>query len=216
MEKIKAIATGGSAADPITIGHECVVREVCNSGLFETVFWIPSGSRPDKDVAPAEHRRNMINLHFCEEFIRAQPVPLIIDFSDIDAQNTSTYLWIRQLQEQYPQYEVFWYTGVDSIVPRDDLGGMCEIEALWENGEEVMRGNMIILPRLGYPDPESLRDQLPPRFQYKALKPKKIIYGTAGSDIRERIKRNGTYEHLVDQKVYEYIEEHKLYREARG
>lgn len=207
----KIIAIGGSAADPVSLAHPAVVKAVCDTELFEKVIWIPSGTRRDKDVAPTHHRQAMIELAMDAEWQGSQKVPVCIDRTEIETASVPTFHRLTMYEKKYLyDHEIVWYTGVDSIVPREEYRGKCEIEARWVLGRVVMRGwRFYILPRKGYPHPEEVRNNLPKYFRYKTIEAD--IPEIASSDIRQRIRKKSQWEHLVHPDVAEYIREHKLY-----
>lgn len=164
------ILIGGSAANPPTIGHRRVLEEVAQYGSRNggrKVIWLPSGTRSDKDMLPAVLRRKMIEAAFPPQWIAQQPIPVEIDWSDIDGDNTPTIDVFHDLFNRYPGNEVVWYTGADSVVPMRDYGGLCEIRAKWKCGEELFtdpRYRFLILPRAGWEHPGRLN--LPEHFSW--------------------------------------------------
>lgn len=204
------IGVGGSAANPPHLGHLRLVELLCESALFDKIIWIPSGVRPDKDglILP-EHRVKMIELLFLKDNkkIFAGRTKFEVDMGDVYGRNTPTINWMEKLQKKYPDAEIVWYTGVDSVVPQEKFGAKCEIEAYWHEGERLMRDfKFLIVPRSGFLPPASLK--LPPQFEILDAHIPEI----SSSEIRSLAsKGDEKFTEMVTPNVAEYIKEHKLY-----
>lgn len=212
--RYKRVGVGGSAANPIHWGHLIMLEAVMKSGLFDEVFWIPSGIRKDKSGLSSvnfEHRMVMILRAFSSPELRernmrlAENPPLIL-WDDVCGRNTPTVKWFEKLRKKFRSAEIIWYTGSDSVAPQKKFGGRCEIEALWVEGEKLMKDyKFLIIPRPGYVHPKNLA--LPPQFEILKARLPKI----SSSDIREKIAAGKKFEHLVPRSVAEYIKENNLY-----
>ena len=203
------IAVGGSAANPPQIGHQALINALVSCGRFDEVIWIPSGSREDKkwDVDP-DHRVAMTELTFPNILRIRSGTTLTIKYDDVYSNNTPTINRLRQLSKDYPDAEIYWYTGVDSIVPKDEFDGRCTIEEVWTEGEELMRNwKFIILPRVGYTMPKNLT----PNFEILDVE----LPDVSSSEIRELIEQGQPFEHLVTIEVAEYIKRFNLYNYRR-
>ncbi len=158
------ILFGGSAANPPTLaGHGSVLQAIAGySRLYQCVkkvVWIPSGSRGDKHLLPAELRRRMIEMTFPEEWLLSQGVSIEIDWRDIDGKNTPTVDIFHEAFRMYPNDDIVWYTGADSVAPIRKYGGRSEIQAKWKRGNELWLNpyyRFIILPRQGWKHPRDL------------------------------------------------------------
>lgn len=207
MEKLR-IGIGGSAANPPQLGHRHLVEGLLNSKQFDEVFWIPSGVRPDKEgfVSP-DHRVAMTLLTFPNEWLWQGETKFNIKFNDVYSGNTPTIEVIENFQREYPDAEITWFTGVDSVVPQERFGGKCEIQAVWIRGEELYNNyNFLVLPRPGYSDPKILN--LPENFKIFD-EPQLDVTST---EIRRRIKNGESIEGLVTPEVAEYIRRNNLYK----
>lgn len=210
QKKVERIGVGGSAANPPHLGHLRLVELLCDSALFDRIIWIPSGVRPDKDglILP-EHRVRMIELLFLKDNkkIFDDRTKFEIDMGDVYGRNTPTINWMEKLQKKYPEAEIVWYTGVDSVVPQEKFGGKCEIEAYWHEGERLMSDfKFLIVPRSGFPGPADL--DLPPQFEiFDAHTPE-----ISSSEIRRLVSDGDEkFVGMTTAKVADYIKEKKLY-----
>jgi nicotinate-nucleotide adenylyltransferase len=207
MEKLR-IGIGGSAANPPSLGHKHMVEGLLKSGKFDEIFWIPSGVRPDKEgfVAP-DHRVAMTLLTFPTEWLWQGETKFNIKFNDVYGGNTPTIEVIEQFKKDYPEAEITWFTGVDSVQPLEKFGGKCEMQAFWIRGEELYRNyKFLILPRPGFIDPKLI--DLPKNFEIFD-EPQLNVTST---EIRKRIKNGESIEGLVTREVEEYIKRNNLYK----
>ena len=203
------ITVGGSAANPPHLGHKALIECLLRCGKFGKVIWIPSGVRKDKkDLILSDHRVVMTVLTFPKEWFYGLTTEFLISFKEVYDISRPTSFWLKQIQEEYINAEVSWYTGVDSVVPQDRFDGRCEIERIWFNGPRLMQEcRFYILPRNGerYPHPSGL--SLPPQFG--------VIDGDlpdiSSTDIVRKISKGEKFEHLVVPEVAEYIKRHRLY-----
>lgn len=205
-----AIGIGGSGANPPHPVHPMVVKTVMDSGLFGEVIWKPSGERRDKpELVPAIYRDAMTALMFPPEWRYRMPCLFNIDNSDVYGHmETPSILVMEKWQAQFPDEEIWWYTGADSVVPQDKYDGLCEIEAIWHRGSEMMSKNILIIPRAGYPHPSTLG--LPSNFVVLDVQ----LPNLSSSDIVKRIRTGKPWEYLYGDPthpVVQYIKRHRLY-----
>lgn len=198
------ILAGGSSANPFTLGHYSLLDGLRKASHADQIIWIPTGERNDKRLLTSRHREAMTKLAIPTEWTLTPP-RVIVDYSDVYGENTPTFLWIRKLEFQYPGAEIRWFTGIDSVLPRREFGGKCEIEAKWKYAEELMKKSFIILPRAGYPKPSKLF--LPENFQVLDIPSVDI----SSTEVRTLISNCEPFERLVPKKVAQYIKEHNLY-----
>ena len=207
------ILAGGSSVNPFTLGHYSLLEGLRKSSYSDKIIWIPTGERIDKKLLTNQHREAMTKLAIPVEWMKTSP-RVVVDYFDVYGENTPTFLWMRKLESQYPGAEIRWFTGVDSVIPRREFNGKCEIEAKWKYAEELMKKPFLILPRAGYPKPSKLF--LPENFQVLDISSVEI----SSTEVRTLINNRKPFEHLVPEKVAQYIKENNLYgyqsREKEG
>ena len=199
---MKPIAIGGSAANPPHLVHALLISKLLECNRFSKVIWIISGDRKDKqyNVTP-DDRVTMTELTIGQLRGRFN-TELIIKYNDVYYENTPTITYIENIKKEFPQSEVIWYTGSDSIIPKYD--GKCEIEAKWHRGEELMKTtSFLVFPRKRF----KLPDTLPSNIEIFNIE----LPNISSSDIRKKIKKRQVFEHLVTPLVAIYIIIHKLY-----
>lgn len=217
MLKPLQIAIGGSAADPPHCGHLALLFAMLKLN-FDLVIWILSGNRPDKKMQAVPNDRVAMTELLIPDRLRLKKQPrLVINYQDAYVKNTASINWLRSLQRQYPQAKIVWYTGVDSIVPKPEYSNRCQIEALWVEGDKLIRDHQfLIIPRTGFKHPESLRPFLPDYFRFTTLDVE--LPDVASSKIRQAINKGVDPQKLVKkgwltQKVAQYIINHNLYKQ---
>lgn len=197
------IAVGGSAANPPHLAHKKIIEELLNSNKFEKIIWIPSGLRTDKpDFVAPKHRLVMTSLT-----LPANP-KLEINFADAFGKNTPTITWLEKLSAQYPEAEIVWFTGIDSVIPQKQFNGKCEIEAQWHRGKELLaKYPFIIIPRPGFPNPQDFK--MPPvKYEIFNVSQVKISSQTIRALIANNDQR---FETMVTPTVSDYIKKYQLY-----
>src|SRR3989344_1587530 len=205
------IAIGGSAANPPHSGHRMLLWEIMKSRLFDRVIWIPSGERGGKSLVEPEHRVAMTFLTIHPEWLiktLAGGCRLILDFNDIYRYNTPTIAVLRRRKIKTPEAEFTWFTGSDSIIPREEYGGLCEIEKKWVQGKELLKNwNFLIVPRPNFPIPSDLKHG--PNIEILETNCPSLEISSDG--IRKLIKTGQPFEHLVEPRVADYVKACKLY-----
>lgn len=200
------IGVGGSAANPVHLGHFHLAKGLLESGRFDRVVWMPCGKRPDKpNLVDGAHRLSMTKAMFAPLLAHPQ-TEFVIDERDLEGVARPTIDLLRDFSREYPDAEVAWYTGVDSVIPREEHGGKCDIEAWWDEGEELMRKwKFVIAPRVGCPHPSTL--SLPPQFETLEIE----VPDISSTYLRAAIKKGEGYEEWLTPEVAAYIKAHGLY-----
>lgn len=206
MKLIKT-AVGGSAADPPHLGHLAVLRKLYKSALFDRIIWIISGNRKDKqfDVCPND-RIAMTELMIPRAWRESNQPDLVLMYDDVYGTNTPTITWLeKNLPAQFPGSEFFWFTGSDSVVPRPEFGGKCEIEAKWIAGSKLYRQFYFLVVQR---DPYPLAGvNLPDNFRVLPG----AVPDISSTKIRDLIEAGKRFEHLVPKAIADYIKRHGLY-----
>jgi nicotinate-nucleotide adenylyltransferase len=198
--KKERILVGGSCANPPHLGHKQVLELVLKRYEYDRVIWIPSGFRLDKEedyyIHP-DHRVAMTELLINQSWrFGWDTIPLIIKYDEIYNKSMTTYDRFIQLQIEYPNAEITWFTGSDSNIRE------------WYKGDELVeKFNFLIINRLYWNN-----------YRYKKYKNiadanNEPFYNYSSSEIRNLIsKNNDTYRNYITPEVYQYIEKYKLYR----
>lgn len=163
----RRVFIGGSWMNPVHTAHKDLCSAFIRSGLCDYLIFRPDGFRPDKgkNLATPQARSTMIQLMFPDQMFINPLCRFCIDQSDLwREQFTPTIEVLRKWKRDHPNDNVSWFTGVDSVISREEFDGKCEVEACWEEGEELMREwQFVIVPRATYAHPSTL--SLPSQFR---------------------------------------------------
>jgi len=192
------IAIGGSAANPPHFGHKQLVETVLASGMFDQVYWIISGNRPDKPGMISSHIRYQMS-----QMLFANNDDVLISYETVDA--IPTFQVIANLQMRFPKAEIVWYCGADHFVPRKQFGGKCDILGFWDDGDNLfVNQRFLIVPRRGI-DMDKL--QLPKKYQILNMQ----MLGISSTMLREQIVNGGSVIETSPE-IIRYIAENGLYQ----
>jgi len=194
----------GGTFDPIHNAHIAVAEEVRTRLDLNEVLFVPAGRpwlKEDSHVSPAEHRVKMVLLT-----IEGNPYFKLCTV-EIDRDGHSyTVDTLAALQAQYsPEDKLFFMLGWDSLaqLPR------------WKEPSLMIKMcRLVAVPRPGYqlPDLESLEADIPGLSQSLIVLDSPEI-DISATDIRDRVARGLSIQHLVPSPVARYITQNKLYLE---
>lgn len=203
--KVKSmIAVGGTAANFPHLGHKKLLQILIESQLFEAVIWVVSGDRPDKTNLVEAHLRAQMSQALLQDMLKANGV-LKLDLDDTREGGKTfrtTMQLLDQYQARYPKHEIVMFTGLDLLIPK---GGKCEIEATWQDGQEIMKRPIAAVARPGF------------ETDYPSDLPNNIFIiegetdDISSSDGRSRIRHGLPWEHLTAPGVVAIIKKHNLY-----
>lgn len=197
------IAVMGGTFDPIHYGHLVTAEAAMQEYAIDRVLFIPSGRPPhktDKQISSTEDRYLMTELatetnprFFCSRI-------------EIDRTGyTYTIDTIHELQNLYPETDIYFITGADAF---------SEI-VTWKNAEELLQScHFVAATRPGYSRKEAtvqieaLLNRHTERLHYLEVPALSI----SSSDIRERVRQGRSIKYLLPEAVETYILKHELYR----
>jgi nicotinate-nucleotide adenylyltransferase len=204
----------GGTFDPIHVGHTRLAME-CQRQLAAPFIFVPNGAPPHKDfpqVAVAQ-RLAMVELAV-EELNRACVQPsFAVDRLEIDlAAPSYTIVTLSTLRQRYPDDDLFWLIGMDSLVHLES----------WHRWQELTEfANLLVVNRPGWQLPQSglVANWLAPKFaeldDAKQLG-KVILLSTtpldiASSTLKPLLQQSDRGKFLLPESVRDYIVAHRLY-----
>ena len=204
----KRIAFLGGAFDPPHPGHEMLARSALALNLTDIVLWVPSWAPPHKAagrMTEFEHRLAMVKLV-------AETVPGSV-VSDIEARRrfdpSYSFKILSALQEEYPDSELQLLIGQDSL----------EQLHTWYCAKELAEKYQIIAFPRKNSNGEAGKLLLPDDFWSPELLVKlqnSIVAGQyveiSSTNLRKELAKKENVEHIISKDVFEYIEQHGLYR----
>ena len=206
MKKVRIGIIGGTF-DPIHIGHLIIAQNAVTQYHLDQILFIPTGHSPhkdDKEIEQSAHRLEMIRLS-----IKNNP-DFYFSAMEINAARTSyTYLTLQELHRTYPDWELYFIMGADSLDYLDK----------WMEPAEICRLATLLV---------AIRDDLDMnRIKNKAAELKRLYeadirpiitpnVSVSSHNIRERVAKGEPIRYLVTPEVEEYIAHQCLYQEDEG
>ena len=192
----------GGSFDPIHKGHIGLAKDSVTECGLSKVILVPARQQPfkqGKKVTPAADRLAMVSLAIADE-----PQLEASDFEIHSGEVSYTYLTMREMRLLYPDDELFFITGTDSLLMIEK----------WRNAEELLTNySFIVGSRPGYRDDE-LRE---------CMEHLRDTYGTfvvgihntqidvSSTQIRDIARDGGDISGFVPEAVRNYIVERELY-----
>ena len=202
----EAIGLFGGSFDPIHHGHLIVARAIFEQLGLERMIFLPSASPPHKeahDLTEAAHRAEMLQLA-----IEDEPGFAFSDFDLSRGGPTYTIDTIAHFRAQAGGgVELCWIIGADSLT---ELPSWHRVSAL------VDECRIITAARPGWTGvdwdklTDVLRDDQIARLCHGVLETP--LLEISSTDIRRRVFEGRSIRYLVPERVRDYIESHRLYR----
>jgi nicotinate-nucleotide adenylyltransferase len=192
----------GGTFDPPHLGHLILASEAKTQLELTRLLWTVTPNPPhkqDQTITPLEHRLAMVKLA-----IEDNPS---FELSDVELDRPGPHYTldtIKLLAEQNPNAEIVPILGGDSL---NDL-------PTWHQPKEILYAAhwVGVLRRPGEEtNLEELERELP-GIKSKVHYVDAPLLEIASRDIRQRIAHGESVRYYVPKAVYEYIEEHHLYK----
>lgn len=187
----------GGTFDPIHNGHLVAASEVAYRFQLDQVVFVPTGQpwqKAGRDVTAAEHRYLMTMV------ATASNPRFTVSRVDIDRKGpTYTIDTLRDLRELFPDAELYFITGADSLASIMS----------WRDWEVMLEmANFVGVTRPGY---ELSKDMLPLESQTGIELIKIPAMAISSTDCRERAREGEPVWYLVPDGVVQYIAKNNLY-----
>lgn len=193
---MKNIVLYGGSFNPPCSHHRELVQAMAGNPFFHEIVVIPCGRRYDKNYVDNDLRMHMAEYAFID-------IPgTVVDMRNLKGDIfTSNY----DLEALYKAHDtVLWHAIGSDLLVRDDRG-LNPIQRRWTEGAFIWENfSFLVVPRSGYP----VVPELLPKQQV-------VLQGEfigSSTDVRDSIRRNAPFKHLVDSHTHDLIVEHQLYR----
>ncbi|MBQ6470543.1 MAG: adenylyltransferase/cytidyltransferase family protein [Victivallales bacterium] len=229
------LAIFGGAFDPIHNGHIQIARQILEKDLATEILFVPALDPPHKQeqtMAMPVHRLEMVRLALqnqpplqrtktvlkhvenSEEPVKViQPILPQFGYSDIELRRmrrSYTYDTMTTLKQIYPDYELVFIIGMDSLRT---------LSTWYRAAELVQHSQFLVYPRPEVPPPAfiDLAKSFGARNANRLLESVLDEYDfpvspISSTDIRVRIAAGQPVTDLLPEAVWNYIQEHQLYR----
>lgn len=191
----------GGTFDPIHNGHLAVAEEARRELGLEEVIFVPAGQPWFKDgtnVLPAEHRVKMVSLAVADRpYARISAV-------EVDRGGPTYSVDTVEELTNLLDGELYFIMGWDSLPQLPQ----------WRDPERLVQlCRLVAVPRPGYarPDVAAVERDVPGVAGRVVLLDRPEV-DVSASEIRQRVRRGLSIDHLVPGPVAEYIAQQGLYR----
>ncbi|MEJ7838673.1 MAG: nicotinate-nucleotide adenylyltransferase [Thermomicrobiales bacterium] len=190
----------GGTFDPIHIGHLVIAQRAMEQLDLNAVIFLPAGLPPhkqDEEHTSAIHRVAMTRLA-----IESVPNFRISERDVREDRASYTVDLLRDVKADNPDANLTFIIGADSL--RDF--------ARWREPEAIVRiARLAVAARPEVSVPEDIYQQV--RGLREAIDwIESPLLDIAATELRDRISRGATVQHLVPASVLAYIQQRKLYR----
>ena len=193
----------GGTFDPVHYGHLILAETARETCRLEEVRFLPAYSPPHKrtqEITTGKQRVEML------EFATAGFPEFVVDQRELKREGTSyTVETLAELKEQFPEAELHFLMGADSLI---DLPN-------WREPQRIAQLAKIVAVNRENSSRDDLHQvvsNLPDSIQRSVIILEMPNIAISASDLRLRISKNRSIRFLTPRPVERYILEHRLYR----
>ncbi len=196
------IGVFGGTFDPPHLGHLSLATEACQQLQIDQLLWVLTPTSPlkhDQRITSVEHRLPMLQRAIAEN-------PKF-EISKVELEYSGPYYTlntIHRLRDRYPSADLILIIGGDSLRDLPAWHRPADLVAVCHQIGVIRR-----------PDDSvdlSALEQLVPGTQAKVRFVDAPLMDISSSDIRRRIREKLPFRDFLSPAVYEYIQNHHLYR----
>ena len=196
MSRRKKICLFGGTFDPPHIGHLLVAQTIFEAENFDKIVFIPTFKTPKKNnISDIKDRLAMLRMG-----VTSNPN---FEISDLEIQRGGTSYTIDTIREyksdqDYDSRELYYLIGSDSL----------QTFHLWKEPREILDESQVIVAlRPGF-RPSDISNWILRKVRFANIPRFEI----SSSTIRLRWQENKTIRYMVTQPVWEYINDHGIYK----
>ena len=196
MSRRKKICLFGGTFDPPHIGHLLVAQTIFEAENFDNIVFIPTFNTPQKNnITDIKDRLAMLRMG-----VTSNPN---FEISDLEIQRGGTSYTIDTVREyksdqDYDSRELYYLIGSDSL----------QKFYTWKEPREILdECQVIVAIRPGF-RPSDISNWILRKVRFASIPRFEI----GSSTIRSRWRKNKTIRYMVTQPVWEYINDHGIYK----
>lgn len=202
-EPIEKIGIIGGTFNPIHNGHLMIAEYAREEFDLNRILFLPTGHAPhksDQQTAPADQRCDMVSLA-----IKDNPY-FQLDLTEVNTEEVSyTYLTLQKLKEAYPNAELYFILGADSLFDLED----------WKKPAQIFSNCNILAAYREHQNQQHFSEQiayLNDKYNARIFPLHAPEFDVSSRDIRSRIMKQKTVRYLIPQEVDDYIQKTQLYQ----
>ncbi len=196
----------GGTFDPIHLGHLITAENALDGAGLDRVILMPTGCsyfKEDQKVTPPQQRYEMTRLAAMDN-----PRLTVSDMETTRPGNSYTADTLRELRALYPEDELYYIVGADTLV----------LMSLWRAPEEIFSlCHVLVETRPDEIAGRGLSEEIEAlRQKYNAditVLPARNI-AVSSTEIRSRVRDGQSIRYLVPAAVEKFIREQGLYRQG--
>ncbi len=196
----------GGTFDPIHLGHLITAENALDGAGLDRVILMPTGCsyfKEDQKVTPPQQRYEMTRLAAMDN-----PRLTVSDMETTRPGNSYTADTLRELRALYPEDELYYIVGADTLV----------LMSLWRAPEEIFSlCHVLVETRPDEIAGKGLSEEIEAlRQKYNAditVLPARNI-AVSSTEIRSRVRDGQSIRYLVPAAVEKFIREQGLYRQG--
>lgn len=202
MKKNSRIGILGGTFNPIHLAHLLIAESAGDYLELEEVIFIPSGSsymKADIRMPDAGVRYEMTRLAVSDN-----PLFTVSDMEIRRTGNTYTYETVEQLKDLFPDKEIFFIVGADTLFSMDT----------WMYPERIFRAATVAVAVRNDKSRPEIREQmthLTEKYQAKICLLPIMNLEISSSDIRAKLRAGQSVRYLLPETVRDYILTHHIY-----
>ena len=196
MSRRKKVCLFGGTFDPPHIGHLLVAQTIFEAENFDKIVFIPTFKTPQKsNITDINDRLAMLRMG-----VTSNPN---FEISDLEIQRGGTSYTIDTVRDyksdqDYDSRELYYLIGSDSL----------QTFHTWKEPREVLdECQVIVALRPGF-RPSDISNWILRKVRFASIPRFEI----SSSTIRSRWQENKTIRYMVTQPVWEYINDHGIYK----
>lgn len=204
MSEKRRIGIMGGTFNPIHYGHLIIAENACEQFDLDQVLFIPTGHTPHKKFSGKEmtyHRCEMVRLA-----IKDNP-HFSISLCEVEQNETCyTYKTLELLQKEYPDADLYFILGADSLDTFDS----------WVHPELICQRAAILAAvrdDLNEAKVDEMITELSACYHGRIYRLETPNFNVSSHTIRTRLQNGQTVRYIIPEKVEQYIQKHHLYQE---
>ena len=190
----------GGTFNPVHNAHLLIAEMAREEYGLDRIIFITGGNPPHKTSnVSAEHRFNMTHLAIEDnEYFEDD------DFEIRRSEKSYTLHTLKYLKDKYPEDELFFIIGEDSL---SDL-------PKWYKPEEILElCSLLVFARKSHETFSGTLNEMREKYKANIYPISAPIIEISSTDIRNRIRDTKTVRYMLPDKVLAYIKENHLYEE---